>query len=99
MFDDHGIEGTRPACPICIDNPGWAHDEEGSRREPADVCAACLGSGVVQPVDVDRVLAMAQRHADYARAALRNEAEQQHRLGVKRLANCAATLEHVVRMW
>lgn len=31
-------------CPVCIDHPGWAHDDE-SRRKVADYCRACHGSG------------------------------------------------------
>lgn len=37
-----------PRCPACIDHPGWAHDDESRRREPADACRACFGSGVDQ---------------------------------------------------
>lgn len=34
-------------CPVCIEHPGWAHPEDtGKRSDPADVCRACLGSGV-----------------------------------------------------
>ena len=98
-FDDHGLEGTRPACTVCADHPGWAHDIERSRREPADVCAACLGSGVKQDIDAQRVLNQIARTTNYARAALADEHEGEFTLSVKRLLNQAATLDHLVRTW
>ena len=34
-------------CGICLNHPGWAHDDE-ARRTLADYCRACLGSGRTQ---------------------------------------------------
>lgn len=46
-FEDR--HGETPSCPVCIDHPGWAFPESSGRRsDPADVCRACLGSGVRQ---------------------------------------------------
>ena len=39
---------THERCYDCLDHPGWAHGDESRRREPDDVCRACLGSGVRQ---------------------------------------------------
>ena len=39
-------------CPTCADHPGWATDDPSQRRDPADVCRDCFGSGVDQRVEV-----------------------------------------------
>lgn len=33
-------------CLNCSDHPGWAHGDPTRRREPDDLCRACLGSGI-----------------------------------------------------
>lgn len=40
-------------CPDCRDHPGWAHGDESRRREPRDVCKACLGSGLGRALSLD----------------------------------------------
>jgi hypothetical protein len=35
-----------PRCVTCVAHPGWAHGNEAKRREPADICKDCLGSGL-----------------------------------------------------
>ena len=37
-------------CPVCLEHPGWAHDDTTRRDEPRDVCRACLGSGSASPL-------------------------------------------------
>ena len=32
-------------CPACIEHQGWETADESKRREPADVCRRCYGSG------------------------------------------------------
>lgn len=40
------------SCLACVEHPGWAHGDESRRRQPADVCRSCLGSGrPAAPVD------------------------------------------------
>lgn len=98
-FDDHGLEGTRPLCKVCAAHPGWAHDDERARREPADTCRACLGSGVKQDVHAAAVLSGIATLVEQAHDALADESERDFRLAVARLANRAATLTHLVRNW
>jgi hypothetical protein len=44
--EDHVLEAE--PCSHCLAHPGWAHGDESQRREPADVCRACYGSGCEQ---------------------------------------------------
>lgn len=37
---------TYPRCLECIDHPGWNSADLAARREPQDLCKACLGLGV-----------------------------------------------------
>lgn len=41
------LQGHGSTCQACAAHPGWAHDDERRRREPADVCKTCLGAGVI----------------------------------------------------
>lgn len=47
-----------PQCPACAAHPGWATADESQRRDPADVCRACKGSGVAQAERFDIVVAI-----------------------------------------
>jgi hypothetical protein len=54
-------ETAEPRCQACLDHPGWAHGDLSRRREPRDVCRACLGSGVHDPERFARETAAAPR--------------------------------------
>lgn len=41
------LQGLGSRCPACLDHPGWATQDLGLRRDPADVCKTCLGAGKI----------------------------------------------------
>jgi hypothetical protein len=96
---DSPFQVVNTRCPVCLDHPGWAHNDERSRNEPADVCKACLGSGTKQDVDAGRMLTLAQSYTLVAREALADEREGDFTTAVLRLANVAATLQNLVTTW